>query len=234
MKILVFIGPKQAGKDTSAGFLISAKKATGRIAFADPLKSLCSEIFNVNYEYFIDPQLKEKPFENPIPITRSHLKGLAKGCVRLVSETNESGEWKYNIDRFIISDLEGVNLITPRHMLQFVGTDIIRERIYKEWHLEAAFGKKARAKLSANGVYCVTDARFLNEFQFLKTQFGDKIEFYYIQRPQAEQELAKASHPSELEILEIKERIPAENIIENSGSLKDLEERILKIKPKKR
>ena len=46
--IIGLVGQKQAGKDTTAAYL-KVKLGTVRVAFADKLKALCGELFNIDF-----------------------------------------------------------------------------------------------------------------------------------------------------------------------------------------
>lgn len=239
MRVIGFVGPKGSGKDTAADLLRELKKAHGRISFAGPLKEICSKVFSIPSTLFHDPDLKERPFvELPsvgqdVVLTSSLLKQVKKECAARLPEYDiTTGFMIYNIDRVSIAGLENQVMKSPRQLLQIIGTDLIRERVYKKWHLEAAFSETALAKLKGT-VFCVTDVRFVNEYQFLKDKFGDDFTCYYVERPEKEAVLDEATHPSELGVREIKALLPEENILKNDGTMEDFKEKLdkLEIKP---
>jgi hypothetical protein len=78
-------------------------------------------------------------------------------------------------------------------------------------------------------LYCVTDARFPNEYQFLAERFGEDFQGFYIERPEAEELLAQSSHSSELQVLEVKKMISPENILVNDGSIEDFKKKLLNL-----
>jgi len=123
-------------------------------------------------------------------------------------------------------------------LLQIVGTDFIRNRVFEYWHVMAAFSSKALDDLDGS-TYCVTDIRFPNELKYLQDKFGEDFEAYYVERPKAEKALESATHVSELGIKDLKALIPKNNIIKNDKTLKALEESLssitsaLKAVPKK-
>ncbi len=241
MKVIGFVGPKGSGKDTSADLLKSMGKSRGKLSFAGPLKKLCSKVFEIPLATFNDPILKEKPFEEmkrfgkPIILTTSLLRQVKKECPKFLSEYSETdpAQMIYNIDRVPVNGLEGRVFKTPRELLQIIGTQFIRERVYKEWHMRAAFSKTALLECDQSKVYCVTDIRFPNEYEFLKEKFGDAFECYYVERPEAEKVLAKATHESELGVLEIKKLIDKKNILTNDGTVEVLKEKLKKLKTPK-
>jgi len=231
MKIIALIGPKQAGKDEAARILRKENKIQGKIAFAMPLKLLCSEIFNIDLKNFDDPDLKEKPFDTPITLDTRLLRKIKNKCMQIVEEYDyTNGLRKYNSGKISVTGIDGRQIKTPRELLQVIGTNFIRDRLYKNWHVEAAFNDEITKLLDPDGIYAVTDARFTNELDYLYEKFGiDELVTYYIERPKAEKQLKKATHQSELEILELKKRVPEDHIIKNNKSLKEYQKTLDKL-----
>jgi len=226
MKIVSFTGPKGSGKDTCADILKKEGIADGRISFAGPLKKICQEVFKLHHTLFHDPALKEKPLKNgEIIITSKILRKINE----MMLDYLDPEEFYYNPNKASVIGLEGVPLRTPREILQVIGTEWIRNRIHPDWHLQAAFSTKALSSLNEDGLYCITDARFANEYQFLANKFGANFKGFYVERPQAEEQLAQATHDSERKVLEVKAIIPAENVIVNDGSLEDLKKKLLNL-----
>lgn len=240
MKVIGLIGPKGSGKDASYEILKKKGKAAGKIAFAGPLKSICSEVFNIPFIILNDPDFKERPFEemekyDNVVLTSRALKAIKLACCRKLPEFDpKTNTWLYNVDKVAITGVENRIMKTPRELLQVVGTDFIRNRVYSDWHLRAAFHDNVLMGLKSNGTYCVTDIRFPNELKFLQEKFGDSFSAYYVERPEAEDRLAEATHPSELGVLELRDLIPDTNIIKNNKTLAELEKRVLKLAPAKR
>lgn len=225
MRIVSFTGPKGSGKDSSADILKEEKIASGSISFAGPLKKICCEVFKLHHNFVNDPILKEKEFETPITLTAAHFRKINL----LMTDILDQDEFFYNPYKASIAGLEGQVITTPRHLLQFIGTEYIRNRIHPDWHLQAAFSKTTLAKLDEEGLYCVTDARFPNEYEFLANKFGEDFQGFYVERPEAEERLAQSTHASELQVLEVKKLIPESNILKNDKSLEDLKKQLLKL-----
>jgi hypothetical protein len=76
MRIVVFAGPKGAGKDSCADILKEEKKVKKSVSFAYPLKRICSEVFEVPFQLMNDAILKEKELKNPIKVTLKHLRAV--------------------------------------------------------------------------------------------------------------------------------------------------------------
>ncbi len=231
MKVILFVGPKQSGKDTAADILKKKTSVKGKLSFAGPLKEICAAVTGLPIQYMHSPDLKEKQLKNPIKADRRFWRNIKKELTKHLPEVDsETGYVLYNIDRVSLTGLENRVFNTPRELLQQVGTDFIRDKVFKEWHLRAAFSDQTLAE-RPDGVYCVTDTRFVNELEFLQDKFGDDFTVYYIERPETEKALKEATHESELEILKVKELIPKKNIIKNDGTLEDFEKKVLKLKP---
>jgi hypothetical protein len=226
MRIVSFTGPKSSGKDTSADILEAEKIAKGRISFAGPLKKICAQVFGLHHTLLNDPILKEKQLAEPITLTAKHFRKINEAMAEILDQD----DFFYNPFKASVSGLEGTQINTPRELLQVIGTDYIRNRIHADWHLQAAFSKNTLAKLDQDGLYCVTDARFPNEYQFLADKFQDDFKGFYVERPEAEEKLAESTHASELKVKEVRELIPEANIIKNDKKLEDLKKTLLGLK----
>jgi hypothetical protein len=228
MRIIGLIGPKGSGKDTSFELLQELKRVDGKISFAGPLKKICEQVFGLHVNLLNDPILKEKELKEPITLNLKHIRAIRDLCEQYVDPVTEDGYIKYNPAALSVVGLEGRVFKTPRELMQVIGTDLIRDRLYKNFHMEAAFSPEATKKLKKSGTYCVTDVRFLNEHEFLSSKFGSAYKAYYVSRPEADEKLAEATHPSELETQKIRSLL-TESVIDNSGSLKELESLLKKL-----
>jgi hypothetical protein len=236
MKLLVFIGPRGAGKDTAYEILKEKNLAAAKLSFAEPLKLMCESVFGVSATLLNDPAHKDKPFKEPITINIKHLRAIRE----MMSDFVSPYEVYYNLNRIPQSHI-GVRLSSPRDMLQYIGTNLIRNDIFQDWHCEAAFSKKnltrsKYAKASKSKAICVTDCRFPNELdRILKTNPNAKL--FFIEREEAEDNLAEATHASELEINKLRKFVVDKYgegvILKNNGSLKDFEKVISKAVNKK-
>jgi hypothetical protein len=153
--IIAFAGRKLAGKDSAAQALITRHGFT-RVGLADALKDMFSQVFHIKREHLDDQSLKEVPFEEPITITRSNLEHL----IMLIENRNI---YVSEIAYMEVMKFEGTKILSIRHGLQLVGTDIVRNNINPDIWLEI-FSNTNMGK----GSIVVTDARFPNERAFLK------------------------------------------------------------------
>jgi hypothetical protein len=176
-------GRARSGKDTLAQIMV---KDFGfkQISFADPLKLLCSKTFEIPLNHFYDDNLKDSLFQVPVQVTEHHLECLVAnlrdtGCVFTPDQINE-----------LNSKGLGFTLISPRDLLQRVGTDFCR----------AAFGNDIWINICKNtlkkleGNFIISDARFLNERQLIKDLGGYN---FLVLRPGLPA-LAADAHASEL------------------------------------
>jgi len=219
MRLIAFVGPKTCGKDTCAAIAAHAGRSMGKISFAGPLKFICSNAFNILPSTFEHHVLKEVKKE--VVLTLETLSEILDGMYNFLPFTpTEDEAIQAHFLRFA-----GTILHSPRHILQFVGTELMRA-FKPSWHCEAAFSEMncRRLGIEKDEVYCVTDCRFLNEYEFLNKH--DTI-FFYVERLEAEVMLNMATHRSELEILEVRKLIP--NVIKNNGSLLDLRHSVLEV-----
>lgn len=226
MKIIGLIGPKGSGKDASYEILKDAKRVDGKISFAGPLKAICGEVFGLHFNLLNDPDLKEKEMKEPIVLTARHIRAIRNLCEDYVNPVTPDGQLLYRSNAISVVGLEGRQFKTPRELMQIIGTELIRDRIWKGWHRTAAFSEKALSKLKKTGTYAVTDVRFLDEHQFLQAKFGKAYEAYYVDRPEASEKLTASvakgnAHQSETETQVLREMLK-DSVIENYGDLDDL------------
>lgn len=156
--IIALAGKKGAGKDTAAEGLIDRHKFV-RIALADKLKDICSSVFEINRKDMDDPVLKEQEFKRPITVETKHI-------YKLFTILEEDG-FVVTEDNFrTVCDIFcNIQVKSIRSLLQIVGTDICRKYVSDDIWL-TYFQKKA---CDISNPIVVTDARFPNERNFLKS-----------------------------------------------------------------
>lgn len=146
--LLCFSGKAQAGKDTAADYMIGRHGWTRKVGFADNLKNICMKVFDLS-EYDVHTQEGKSSLLNiPVVISKPHLSQVIK-CMQLTHSVSlEDKDYTWMI---------GTKLGTPRSILQFIGTEVIR--LYaNNFHLEAVIDSVA-----PNEKVIITDARFPNE-----------------------------------------------------------------------
>jgi hypothetical protein len=103
---------------------------------------------------------------------------------------------------------------TPRILLQFVGTDILRGIVDTDYHVNVV---KNKIDLDEeDNIYVITDARFENERLKIKEWGGLTV---LVDRKTVDREVGLSNHASENSL---GEHADYDFIIDNSGSLEDL------------
>jgi len=157
--IVSLSGQKRCGKSTVANILVN-KFAFKEIALADPLRDLCSKVFNIPLSTFLSDELKEQQFERPVFLNEDHL-----GHILAIIEN----EWGFEVtpeSSAAMSEFIGVGFKHPRQILQIVGTEIIRGSIDDNIFLNLA--DKRIERLNCNVV--VSDVRFTVEQEWAKNK----------------------------------------------------------------
>lgn len=225
-KVFAFVGPKGAGKDTAYSlFRTQSPRDTIKLSFAHGLKKLVSEVYGLSYKHLDDPVLKEGNFANPILMRTKELREIKRMMPLIVPDVDRAAGVKlYDSARAPISHLEGRVAQTPRQLLQWIGTDLIRV-IYPDWHIIATL-KDDKWDNPRYKQIIATDCRFVNEFEALKARFGS-AKLIYIEREKAEEKLKSADHVSEKGILELK--AIADEVVQNNDDKDDFKKALLKV-----
>lgn len=147
--IIAFAGRCQSGKTELAK--ICEKHGYERIFFALPLKQLCAKLLNVSL-YELNKLKVEK---TEIGIT------IGNDMCKILSEETE-----IPLD-VVMKICNGVTIIDVRHMLQFIGTDLIR-KYNMDWHVN-----RICAMINKDKDYVIDDVRFPNEKKMVEELGGD-------------------------------------------------------------
>jgi hypothetical protein len=150
--VLGIVGRKGAGKDTLANFIKKHNPDFQIYHYADRLKEICEQIFPVTHAQLFDADLKEKPFENAI-----HIDNYVP-CI----EEAVGMEVPYC----------GLIALSPRNLLQLVGTQYVRGARDSYWidYLDEKIKKEQSRE--ENRFAIVSDVRFVNEAKMIKN-FND-------------------------------------------------------------
>jgi len=147
-KIIILTGKAQSGKDTSCEFIntmVGSSGMTSKIyAFADPLKQLCSELFNIPEQLcWGDNEEKDLPTQykwSDFPLPSSRINNIMYSDLELNDYTLSSD-------------------VTVRQLLQVWGTNIFREFEPNCW-VNSTISKINR---ESPDIAIISDARFPNE-----------------------------------------------------------------------
>ena len=147
--IIGFCGRCRSGKTELAK--VCENFGYERIYFALPLKRLCADLLDTSIEQLN----KAKAERYEIGVT------IGKDMCEIISE-----ETNIPLDK-VMSVCNGVTIKDVRHMLQFIGTDLIRE-YNVNWHVD-----KMREMIDKDKNYVIDDVRFPNEKKLIEELGGD-------------------------------------------------------------
>ena len=205
MKIIIGLtGNKGSGKNTAHTFIEGyyfGKKRVEEIALAGPLKRSCAEVLNLEPRLFVDQNLKEVDLPIPVQLDKKIIEQFFK----------QFGRADYDFNEHVRPHL-GKILHTPRQILQYVGTEVLRA-LDEDIHCKAAVAQVGECDIAV-----VTDIRFPNELNFfLNLQNVDFVPVY-IENRRAEEAASADKHASEAHIGFIKTKcdvIPNNDTITN-------------------
>lgn len=209
MKIVGVTGVKGSGKNTTYEILKKHYPEIQEVALAGKLKQVCKDVLGLTEEQITDRILKEAPLDEPVYLSADNVKSIFDAF-------GEGDNVKYDIH---IRPHVGICLESPRRILQYVGTDVlrgIRDNIHS-FYLYSQLKDK-------DGVYFITDLRFFDEYEFFQEKFNGSFEAWYINNRRAEAAGSGDIHPSEMGIYQIK---PLALHVDNNGSLDDFEKTLL-------
>ena len=189
--VLGLNGPAGAGKDTIADYLVNEKGWTANISFAANLKEMCKAVFALSDYDVTDQDGKKKLFSKPKTFTDRNLGSVMYWMANSHPQTRVRPE---SMEK--VRSLVGTELTNPRHVLQFVGTEICRELI-PTYHVDVLV---KRVKDDPNGLFVVSDARFPNEGDLILDELGGLV--VYVDRPDPSAANINRSHASETAMLD--------------------------------
>ena len=200
MKELIGIaGAKFSGKSTSAA-LFCSEYGFSEISFAFPLKRATGLSFGIDMESFEKPELKEKPFSSPRSISLGDLLKFRTNLEQYGTITDHEVCSMYKVSK-------GIEIKHPRHLLQYLGTDLIRNFVHTDFWVTAIM-----TDIENKDKVVISDARFPNE-RSLVDDLGGRL--LLIKRPGYE----AGGHASETTLGEEDEY---NVVINNEGTVKDL------------
>lgn len=176
--VVIGIGGKaRHGKDSIANVLIS-KFGYTRVSVADPLKSTLSQAFEIPLGYFYENDLKDKPFDKPFVLTSQNLVMLESLLQEITDKNTDS-----------LYDHIGKELLSPRVMMQYVGSDVCRKIDSNIW--TNSF-KRFIENLPEDAQVVCADVRYPEERRIVK-ELGGWL--FWVNRPNFETNVAE--HESE-------------------------------------
>jgi len=211
--IIGLVGVKQSGKSTTASIIKKYYPNAKETALADKLKDVCADVFGLSRECFDDQRYKEIPFKvfkiKKILELCDIIDVLALFGIRMTCDL----EYKYREQGLINMELE-----SPRHIAQIIGTQILRQAGDSDIHCR---------NVDLNGDFLtIGDVRFVNEFDYFYNKAGINFIPIYISRDSAEAQVTENSHISEREVFLFRDKCIR---LDNNGTLEDLEINIKQI-----
>jgi hypothetical protein len=177
-------GKMNSGKSTTANILVSM--GYKELSFADNLKQMCIHAFRLTEDQVYTQIGKQTKFEKPVSLNIFHLSDIVS-WVDMVNRILVKGDQFTKMKRNL-----GRSFESPRDILQFVGTEICRECIDLNFHLNVL---ESQIKMHDNVV--ISDVRFHNELEFIKKLNGALVLVKDINQPQSE-----STHESEQDLPE--------------------------------
>lgn len=156
MTIIAISGKRRVGKDTFGDVLVS-KYGFTKVALADPLRNLCARVFYLDPDIFVNDNKKDAPMR------RITLDFHDIDAIRNIVEN----EWGYEISQEAREEMEeyhGTDFDTPRDILRFVGTKLLRNCVSDDIWVELMATKIKEI----GGKIIITDCRFENEREFFR------------------------------------------------------------------
>lgn len=206
MVIIGISGKKGSGKDTAGLYLKNLYEKKGHkvkiLKFADALKEICSNILSIPVSIF-----EVRSFKN-----------------MTLKELSERGIIDLEILNLLDEDKQGFlgSNTTLRNLMQYVGTELMRNNINKNIHLSSLLAQIKKFQSEGFGIFIITDLRFKNEYDFLKRLGALTI------RINRSNIMMTDLHPSEVEL----DRTEFDFKINNNKSQQHLLSQITKIFPR--
>lgn len=181
--ILGFSGKALVGKDTAADYMVSHCGWDKKTGFAYNLKEACSSIFNLEMHKFTTQEGKCSKLEHPLMVDCEIIKSVVGWMQRTHDVAVEDVDY---------GSLLGKVLHTPRDILQFVGTEVMRSYV-ADYHIDVVV-----SNLLSDEKIVVADVRFENEAEGILNAGGFLVR---IERPLELREMhgvvVDTNHPSE-------------------------------------
>ncbi len=202
--LLGLCGAKGAGKTSTFNIIKELSPNTQEIMLAKTIKKVCSRVLKIPIQFFEDPKLKEVKLTQPAYLSVTILEAM------LIA-------FNLPLKRDSYRKHVGKTLETPRQIMQYIGTELIRA-IEPDIHCKFALEDlKKDVKLGV-----VTDIRFPNEQEFFAKN-SNNFMMVYIKNSKAENVAKSDTHASENYLTDLKMNAL---IIENDGTLADLRNEI--------
>ena len=170
-----------------------------KLAFADPLKKMLSDLLNISLSTFYNRTSKETCIIN--------MPTLQYGFVNEKLSDSKFNKMVKQLDPELLN-----SNLSLRQLLQYFGTEIMQKYFGKRVWINSTLQDPSEYKL-------ISDLRFIEEYNAIKERDGIVI---YVNRPGYE----FGQHASEREMKELLENNKYDFIIDNNSSVEDLFEQV--------
>jgi len=222
MKVVAISGWKRSGKDTAANYLVDEYGFT-RVAFADVLKDMVAEEYNIPRNSCDAPELKEAALlQYPLDPQDNFSKAIAQ---LMFGEFRTAEGIKSKYDSFTSSKLNGEQLYwTPRALCILKGS-VNRSVTSKYWTsraihiIEDQMHPTSQRDPSIGDTFVVSDLRYNSEIKQLREAFGSNLITIRVNRF----DTCESTDPSERDLDNAQFDLVIENKESLSGFLRKVE-----------
>lgn len=218
MKVIAINGWVKSGKDTAADYLINEYGAK-RIAFADRLKEMTAEQYDIDLKTLHQQDLKELPLENyPVIPKDNYSLMIAKYLYKEFRSHDGRRPMDFYVDpsgTFIgVMDTYGglAQLYwTPRALAILEGSS--KRSVNSSYWTQTAIDKVFTLSQGNDKLFVISDLRYKSEAAELKRAFGNKVTIVRINRF----DTSPSQDPSERDMDDYKFDV----VIENKSTLEE-------------
>lgn len=211
MKVIALSGWKQSGKDTVADYL-GKEYSFKRFGFADILKDMVAEQYDIPRNSLDDPALKEQPLRQYPVKTQDAFSEMIHSFMQ-----KEFAEVKEEFG----DSLEFVKCWTPRALAILEGS--VKRSANSAYWVQRVVNKINEENDSVSDVenFVISDLRYRSEVEQLRKAFGDNLITVRINRFDD----SPSSDPSERDL----DNAPFDFTLDNKGTLEELLAKVEKL-----
>lgn len=231
--IFGIFGSAGSGKDTVAKYM-AMRFNTAHIAFADPLKRICRDVYDFSVEQLWGPSEMRNAPDKRYPREHGPWMGGKCACCGLVPTVVVKGT---NETVAVVPDGAPQCYLTPRYALQRLGTEWARDCYTDTWSVMGL--RAAKSLLHGGYVYnpmkglvpvdspspyqgvVISDVRFKNEMEHIRRAEGLVVR---VKRP-GDPRTVDTAHASEAEQLEVHDAM-CDAVLVNDGTLEELYKKV--------
>lgn len=213
--IIAISGKKQSGKDTTA-------KILQFLAYVDQLhaqaKAQGETIELPSYLEFLE---FNDAVKQPIQIKKfaGKLKNIVAELLNCDISNLESEDFKNSKIEYLSTNDK---IITPRFLLQYLGTDVLRNSINEDIHVNLLLNELKSSQNANILAFAITDLRFRNELDAIKKHGGLTIR---LNRNEANKIVSNSQHESETAL----DNAQFDITIDNNGTFEELFLKVQKV-----